>query len=145
MKHEFVEYIPEDLQEGVVYVSLEYCTAVHKCCCGCGSEVVTPLSPTDWKLSFNGETISLYPSIGNWNFKCKSHYWIKNNSIKWAKQWSKEEINSGRTKDASVKEKYFTKAIPSFSSDSNQVKELIENKIPKQKPNFWERLKQWWS
>lgn len=48
LAHEFVDYIPKKLEDGVVvYVSLTYATAVHRSCCGCGSEVVTPLSPTD--------------------------------------------------------------------------------------------------
>ena len=59
LKHEFVEFIPEHLPEGTIYVSIRFATASHKCCCGCGKEVVTPLSPTDWKLTFDGETISL--------------------------------------------------------------------------------------
>jgi Family of unknown function (DUF6527) len=33
------------------------------CCCGCGEKVVTPLRPTDWKLIFDGKTISLDPSL----------------------------------------------------------------------------------
>ena len=41
--------------------------------------MVTPLKPTDWKLTFDGKTITLYPSIRNWNFACRSHYWIRNN------------------------------------------------------------------
>ena len=45
--HEFVEFIPEKLEEGVVYVSFEYATAMHLCCCGCGREVSTrDLRPT---------------------------------------------------------------------------------------------------
>jgi len=84
MTHKFVEYIPMTLEEGVLYVSMEVGTVIHKCVCGCGREVVTPLSPTDWNLTFDGESISLYPSIGNWNFECKSHYWIQNNKVKWA-------------------------------------------------------------
>jgi hypothetical protein len=35
-----------------LYVSLEYATAIHACACGCGNEVVTPLSPNGWKLTF---------------------------------------------------------------------------------------------
>lgn len=73
MIHEFVEHIPDDLKDGVIYVSMTFRTVAHKCCCGCGNEVITPLSPTDWKLTFNNESISLYPSIGNWNFDFKSH------------------------------------------------------------------------
>ena len=45
--HEFVEGIPERLEEGVLYVSILYATAMHLCACGCGREVVTPLTPTD--------------------------------------------------------------------------------------------------
>lgn len=85
MRHEFVEYVPERLDDGVIYVSVRFATVVHRCACGCGREVVTPLSPSDWRLTFDGETISLYPSIGNWSFPCRSHYWIAENNIRWAR------------------------------------------------------------
>jgi hypothetical protein len=81
--HKFVEYIPayEELKEDTLYISISYCTAVHKCFCGCGNEVVTPISPNDWKLTFDGKTISLYPSIGNFAFPCQSHYWIEKDTV----------------------------------------------------------------
>src|SRR5205085_355428 len=88
LTHEFVEFIPDDLEEGVLYVSMQYATAAHKCFCGCGTEVVTPLSPTDWKLIFDGKTISLDPSIGNWGLDCQSHYWIRGNQVRWAGRWT---------------------------------------------------------
>lgn len=81
IQHKFVEFIPEILQEDILYISVEYRTAVHVCICGCGNKVITPLTPTDWKMIFDGKTISLWPSIGNWNFKCQTHYWIKKNTI----------------------------------------------------------------
>ena len=81
LRHEFVEFVPDNLEARKLYVCIGLATVVHKCCCGCGSEVVTPLSPTDWKLTFNGETITLHPSIGNWSFKCQSHYWTRNNKV----------------------------------------------------------------
>lgn len=77
--HEFVEFIPEKLDTNVLYVSLRFSLVSHLCACGCGEEVVTPIAPREWQLIFNGETISLFPSIGNWNFKCRSHYWIDQN------------------------------------------------------------------
>jgi hypothetical protein len=83
IKPEFVEFIPDELKDGEIYVSMRFRTATHLCCCGCGNKVVTPLQPTDWKLIFNGKTISLEPSIGNWNFACRSHYWIRNNEVVW--------------------------------------------------------------
>ena len=107
LRHEFVEFIPDELKQGTVYVSIRFATASHLCLCGCGNKVVTPLRPTDWKLIFDGKTISLDPSIGNWSFACRSHYWIRNNRIKWAPRWSKEEIASGRSHDRAVKETYF--------------------------------------
>ncbi len=77
LAHEFVEYVPAALEEGVIYVSLRFATVVHLCPCGCASKVVTPLSPSDWQLIFDGEAVSLTPSIGNWSLPCQSHYWIK--------------------------------------------------------------------
>jgi hypothetical protein len=65
-----------------LFISIEFGEALHKCMCGCGNEVVTPLSPTDWELTYNEETVSLYPSIRNWGFKCESHYWITRDKVK---------------------------------------------------------------
>lgn len=101
--HEFVEYVPDELAEGVLYVSIPFATAVHRCCCGCGNEVVTPFTPTDWQLSFDGETVSLHPSIGNWSFDCQSHYWIRRNQVRWAERWSPEQIAAGRARDRARK------------------------------------------
>ena len=86
LKHKFIEKIPDKIEEGVIYISMDHCTAIHSCACGCGNEVVTPFSPLDWNLKFDGKTISIRPSIGNWNFECKSHYWISNNRIEFLKE-----------------------------------------------------------
>ena len=107
--HKFVKNVPNELEDGIVYISIEYSTAIHKCCCGCGKEVVTPFSPTDWKLIFDGETISLCPSIGNWSFDCQSHYWITNNKVEWAPMWTKKQIKRGRKKDNLDKKIYYKK------------------------------------
>src|SRR5580658_9622584 len=107
LTHEFVEYLPDELKDGTLYVSMSFATVAHKCCCGCGKEVVTPLSPTDWTLIFDGESISLDPSIGNWGLDCKSHYWIRKNKVEWAARWSQQQIDAGRSRDRSVKAQYF--------------------------------------
>lgn len=109
IQYKFVEFIPEIIEEGILYISLEYCTAIHKCVCGCDNEVVTPLSPTDWEMTFNGKSVSLYPSIGNWNFECKSHYWITRNKVRFARKWYDWEIDEGRKKDTALKNKFFNK------------------------------------
>ncbi|MFN8477515.1 MAG: DUF6527 family protein [Kouleothrix sp.] len=139
LRHEFVDYIPDDLKEGIIYISVMFATVAHKCCCGCGNEVVTPLSPTDWELIFDGESISLYPSIGNWSFACRSHYWIKRNRVKWAGQWSQKEINAGRTYDLLAKERYFATGTNATASQRN-----IDIREPKKvvlRETVWQRLK----
>jgi len=127
---EFVEFIPDDLKERTLYISIPYCTAVHKCCCGCGREVVTPLSPTGWQLIFDGKTVSLYPSIGSWSLPCQSHYFITKNKVLWARQWSGKQIAKGREQEATARERYYAGAVsptnaattPSPTSRNKKIK-----------------------
>jgi hypothetical protein len=107
IKPQFVEFIPGNLEDGVLYISKKYATATHLCCCGCGSRVVTPLKAGGWKLTSAGEAVSLYPSIGNWSFPCKSHYWIRTNRIVWARTMSDTEITAVRRSDQLAREQYF--------------------------------------
>lgn len=78
-----VKFMPEELKEGVLYISREFKTAIHLCCCGCGNQVVTPFSARGWIFSEKDGLVSLYPSIGNWQMKCRSHYWVQQNKINW--------------------------------------------------------------
>lgn len=106
---EFVEYIPSQLDDGVLYVSIPYCTAVHKCACGCGNKAVTPISPADWQILYDGEALSLFPSVGNWGFPCKAHYWIRSNQVTWAKAWTPEQIARGRARESRARAEYFAR------------------------------------
>lgn len=135
-QYKFVEYIPEELDEEIIYISMEYSTAIHLCACGCGKEVVTPLSPTDWELTFNGVSISLSPSIGNWSFNCQSHYWLKNSTISWAGSWTNSRIEEGRKYDEEIKAEYFDK-----EDNENLIIPLSENSNKKKK--WWEYFKFW--
>ena len=138
LKYEFVEFIPEELKEGTVYISIAYATVAHKCCCGCGQEVITPISPTDWELTFDGETISLNPSVGNWGFACKSHYWIRRNRIRWARRGSQEEIDIGRSCDRSEKDRYFNTA--DTAADSVTPENSKKSKASRTERSFWRKL-----
>ena len=104
---QFVESIPETLDSGMLYVSMTLASAIHLCACGCGQEVITPLSPTDWKVCFDGENVTLDPSIGNWSFPCRSHYWIRGGKVRWSGSWSTEEIADGRAHDRERKNAYY--------------------------------------
>lgn len=139
-KHEFVEFIPSELKQGTIYVSMRFGTASHLCACGCGSKVVTPIRPTDWKLIYDGKSVSLDPSIGNWSFPCQSHYWIRNNSVRWADQWSSEKIQAGRQHDRDIKADHFgTSAVPPHQADLGAPVAVSA------KTGFWHRLKNWLS
>lgn len=107
LKHKFVDKIPDIIEEGTLYISIPFETAIHKCCCGCGNEVVTPLSPKQWSLTFDGESISLYPSIGSWNLKCQSHYFIRKNVVVWAMTYSKSKIRKIKQSDCDDILKYY--------------------------------------
>lgn len=102
----YVNNIPEKLDEGVLYICERYHVAAHKCCCGCGQEVITPLTPADWLIRKDNDLITLLPSIGNWSFACQSHYWIKRNKVVWSAAMSKEEIGRVRAKDKADKQRY---------------------------------------
>lgn len=79
--------MPEELQEGVLYVCLRYATAIHLCCCGCGHKAVTPIIDDEhnwghrWSIDYDGQ-VTLNPSILNtW---CGAHYWVRKNQVVWA-------------------------------------------------------------
>lgn len=99
IRHEFVDLVPDDLDEGVLYVCIPYTTVMHKCFCGCGHEVVTPLAPRQWSLTFDGETITLTPSIGNWSFPCRSHYWVRAGKVRRARAFTDAEVAELRADD----------------------------------------------
>lgn len=134
IRHEFVEYIPKEREEGVLYVSIPYATAVHSCFCGCGTKVVTPISPVGWQLTFDGETVSLAPSVGNWNFPCRSHYFIRRNTVVWAGDMTQDEIDFGRRGDKAARDRHFGKSeLP--------AQEPSQPKPKKKKRSIWEWLK----
>ncbi len=112
VQHQFVDIVPDTLQEGVVYVCIPYTTAVHLCLCGCSEEVVTPIRPTGWRLTFDGIAISLHPSIGNWDFTCQSHYWISHNRVHWDRQWTPAKIEATRRREDAHRARHFAVAAP---------------------------------
>jgi len=77
------QHIPEELKQGILYISKEYKIAIHLCACGCGGKTVTPLD--EWKMTEQNGKITLRPSIGNWvgERPYHAHYYITNNKIQW--------------------------------------------------------------
>lgn len=129
LHHKFIELAPPKLESGILYVSLEYCTVMHLCPCGCGNEIVTPIAPDRWQLSFDGESITLHPSIGNEKLPCKTHYWIKNNKIVDAGTWGKRDFKSHRSPTISVTPKMKDEPRENLSVKVGKQKESLFNKV----------------
>jgi hypothetical protein len=83
LRPEYCEYIPEDLEQGIIYISKEFSIAIHLCACGCGGRTVTPIGEGWWTLSETDGKITLRPSIGNWSGEnpYHAHYYITENKI----------------------------------------------------------------
>ncbi len=99
--------MPKELEAGVLYISEEFETAAHLCACGCGSKIRTPLGPTEWEVVEGRQGPTLYPSVGNWQQECQSHYWIEDGKVRWAPKWTREEILEGRNREEERRRAYY--------------------------------------
>lgn len=118
-RHELVASFPDEPEAGVLYVSIQYATALHHCMCGCGEAVVTPFGPVDWRMIYDGETVSLAPSIGNWSTPCQSHYYLTGGRVRWAGRWSREQIIRGRERDRLATADHFREIDDSVELDDD--------------------------
>lgn len=92
LKPVFVETIPRlpEMEEGTLYVSMRFATLSHLCPCGCGRLVDVTLDPATRSLTYDGEYLTLRPSIGV-TFPCESHYSIVRNAVMWYPPISKSK------------------------------------------------------
>jgi Family of unknown function (DUF6527) len=110
----YVDSFPKALEDGVLYISRKFSTACHRCCCGCGTKIVTPIRRTEYSLTDIGGRVSLYPSIGNWNHPCQTHYVIRNGEVIAAGAMRQREISAGRASDEAEKQIYFSNPAQSW-------------------------------
>ena len=141
LEHRFVQFIPETLEAGVLYISLEFCTASHRCCCGCGEEVATPLSPVAWRMTFDGESVSLWPSIGSWTLKCRSHYVIGHGQVHAAPPWSNAQVEAEQRRDRDARASYYgTPQVAPPAARPPVVQQTPSAPPPVNKLGWWARL-----
>jgi hypothetical protein len=60
---------------------------------------VLPLSPAEWQLSRDGDAVSIWPSVGNWDYACKLHYVIRWNQVRWAGAMTAHQIKRVKQRD----------------------------------------------
>ncbi|WCO01319.1 DUF6527 family protein [Psychroserpens ponticola] len=118
-----VHFLPKELKDGFLYVSEEFGIAGHLCPCGCKNKIITPLDPSEWSFEETNNKPTLYPSIGNWQLPCRSHYWITDGIIEWSYDWSEEEIIAGREAEERKRTEYFK------GFESKQTKKSIFRRI----------------
>ena len=145
LEHRFLDAFPEQLAPGVLYISLEYGSASHSCCCGCGEEVVTPITPTDWNITYDGETVTLHPSVGSWTLPCRSHYIIRRGRVIEAPFWTDAEIARERRRDRRAKADYFgaDHGLPAQPPASEPVEPVVQP-APQPVGGWWPRLRACW-
>lgn len=124
----FVELMPKVLESGILYVSTTYLLMVHLCACGCKEKVVLPIHPKQWRFTYNGDDVTVRPSVGNIETACNSHYWIINGDVEWSTDISSTEAARKRTRDQQEVSRYSDK--PKFNSNSQHVS----------KKSLWDRI-----
>lgn len=139
LRHEFVEYMPEEIKEGILYISIPFGTMIHKCGCGCGEDVVTPLGPTEWKFTYDGKTISVHPSVGNWSFPCRSHYWIDRSHVRWARTLTMEEVLEARAKTKEYRRQHYAQGEK--DPEVFEVRTNQQNRIKEKLTKLWRRIR----
>jgi hypothetical protein len=125
----FVEMVPQAdaINDGHLYISLTYNMTMHRCASGCGQLVPLPLSPADWSLTYDGETVSLSPSIGNGILACHSHYFIQNSQVTWASEMSVTEAKQQQAEDAALLDRHINTRLqqPLFKRMVSKLLKLI--------------------
>lgn len=122
----FVKAIPdlENLKQGNLYISMKYGVVVNYCPCGCGDLSEFTLAPERWWLAYNGETVSLFPSIGNSRLKCRSHYWIESNRVRWCNPMSAAEAAAAQEREEYVRNQKYCEKVTLRTRIAKLIKKL---------------------
>ena len=99
----WVDDMPSSLEPGNLYISAKHRLTEHLCACGCGAEVSLPLGRNEWRIEYDCESVSVWPSIGNWRLPCRSHYIIEKGHTRWSLAWTEKEIRTGQACDRKAK------------------------------------------
>jgi hypothetical protein len=127
----FVEFIPESLEPEKLYISMQYAVTAHMCPSGCGNKIFLPLSPAQWNMQFDGVGVSISPSVGNWEYPCRSHYFITNNEIQWAGDLDQASADAGRISDQNAIDQQLANAAASHRTLLSKTIEWLKSRFSK--------------
>ena len=115
---------------------MRYTAAGHLCACGCKTEVMTPFSPIDWSLTFDGQSATLNRSIGNSTFACESHYFIRNNKVQWSYKIDGNEGKKVHRAQLAEKERFLApRGTPGSTYDQRDPRAI----------KFIDKIKSWFA
>lgn len=85
-------------------------------------------------MTFDGETVSLRPSIGNWMQKCRSHYVINRGKVIEAGPWSDEKVETEWRRDRVAKERFYGK--------TPTARPAVQDLPPATNTSIWRRVRE---
>ena len=86
-------------------ILLLFLLTVYPVAASSADDAQTSQNRPHWSFELKGGLF--YPSIGNWQFPCKSHYWISGGEIRWAEEWTPEQIEAGREAEDQRRRRYY--------------------------------------
>jgi len=123
----FVDKMPSILEDGILYIAPHYNCVMHNCMCGCGEKVCTPIDVGQWKWNYDGKNVSLNPSVGNFQYKCKSHYFLVDGKVKWC---GEPEIVVNKTLYKECQSCPYNEVCMMLLECGEQITRVNENNIP---------------
>ena len=104
----FVESIPPGRPPaGEFLISIKYGMGVLRCPCGCGNTMDVNIEPHRWSIKWDGEHISVCPSISSDWMGCRSHYWVRRNRIVWGYPISRTAEEKKEKEEAKARERIY--------------------------------------
>ena len=94
------------------------------------------------QVTFDGESVTLNPSVGNWNQDCRSHYVIERNRVIECGQWSDAHVEAERRRDKRAKAAYYDQATASARLDAKPTAPTGDTA---KTSGLWSRFRAWFS
>jgi hypothetical protein len=129
--------MPKELKPGMLYLSEEFKIGVHLCPCGCGSKIRTPIGLTAWTFTETADGPTLWPSIGNWQLPCQSHYWITGGEVMWAPNWTSEQIAAGRQAEEQRHRAYYEELDRKRTRLPARIWRWLKSRFSRSKGDRW--------
>lgn len=118
-----VDRIPRELEAGIVYHSEEYELGALLCACGCGHRI-NLLVPDSHRISSDGGSVTVRPSILVADGACLSHYFITSGEVEWSYPFSSAQARSVMQRQVARHVNADAQAVSAWGRLWNEVKRV---------------------